>query len=141
MIRPDSVIVALSRPDCGSCDSDRVELVDGQPIYPHRPDLHDRWYWRCECGAYCGTHEGGIKPLGRPADQATRTARQAAHAAFDPLWEARQRKSGISKSKARGLGYKWLADQLGIERKHCHIAEMDEATARRAAAICRAVRQ
>ncbi len=61
----------------------------------------------------------------------------AAHAAFDPLWKAKQRKEGISASKARGAGYLWLANTLGIERKDCHIGMMDRATAQRVVALCR----
>ena len=134
------------RPSCCECGSaEHVDLAQGQIIYPNRPDLwaHEsgaqRWWWLCSaCWAYCGTHAGTLKPLGRPAGKETRRAREAAHAAFDPLWQKRQRLSGLSKHHARGKGYKWLAEQLGIDRKLCHIGEMDAATARRVVAICNA---
>lgn len=137
------------RPSCGDCGKpDHVDMAQGQVIYPHRPDLwaHPdtgaaRWWWHCSaCGAYVGVHRGTLKPLGTPAGPDTRAARSAAHAVFDPMWQKRQRLSGLSKHHARGKGYKWLAGQLGIETKHCHIGMMDAATARRVVEICKTAR-
>lgn len=136
---PESI--AKLAPKCAECPGGvPVVMVRGSVIYPRRPDLADNWFWRCECGAYCGIHKGTLKALGRPAGLETRRARNAAHAAFDPLWEKRQRLSGLSKSKARGRGYKWLARELGIAAKDCHIAEMDAAMALRVVEICKAAR-
>lgn len=129
--------LAQIAPVCGECGQP-TQMVGGKVIYPHRPDLWDgRWYWRCACGAYCGVHRGTLKPLGSPAGRETRRAREAAHAAFDPLWQKRQQLSGLTKHHARGKGYKWLAAELGIDRKDCHIGMMDAATARRVVEICR----
>ncbi len=143
---PESV--AKLAPACGECDKPGcVVIVGGTAIYPHLPHLweHDdgskRFWWKCtNCGAYCGVHRGTLKSLGRPAGKETRQAREAAHAAFDPLCAKRQRISNLSKSKARGMGYKWLADQLGISRKECHIGEMDAAMARRVVEVCKGAR-
>lgn len=139
---------AKIRPTCGECGSaEQVDLAQGMIIYPNRPDLwayddgEERQWWLCSgCWAYCGVHRGTITPLGRPAGEATRKARQAAHAAFDPLWQKRQRLSRIPAGKARGKGYKWLAAQLGIDRKACHIGDMDAAMALRVVEICRGAR-
>lgn len=128
--------LAKIAPACGECGQPTL-MVGGKVIYPNRPDLWEgRWYWRCACGAYCGVHRGTLKPLGSPAGRETRRAREAAHAAFDPLWQRRMELSGISKHHARGKGYKWLAAQLGIAVKECHIGMMDAATARRVVEIC-----
>ncbi len=131
-------------PPCAECpDGGNVEIVGGEAVYPHRSDLWayldgaKRWWWRCSCGAYVGVHKGTINPLGTPAGRETRRAREEAHAAFDPMWQKRQRLSGLSKTKARGRGYKWLAAQLGIAAKDCHIGHMDADTARRVVEICR----
>jgi hypothetical protein len=132
------------RPDCCECAKpDHVDLARGQLIYPNRSDLWlhadgaTRWWWHCSaCGAYVGVHRGTLKPLGSPAGPQTRAARSAAHAAFDPLWEKRMKLSGFSKHRARGRGYKWLAGELGISAKECHIGMMDAATARRVVEIC-----
>jgi hypothetical protein len=70
------------------------------------------------------------------ADAELRAAKSAAHAAFDPLWKSKAAREGISKSKARGKGYRWLAEQLGIDAKDCHIGMMDAPTCRRVVRVC-----
>lgn len=134
--------LAKVAPVCADCHSaERVTMARGPDIYPHRPDLADKLFWKCGCGAYCGVHVGTLKALGSPAGKVTRDARQAAHAAFDPLWKKRMRVSGLTEKVARGRGYKWLAGQLGVSAKGCHIGAMDAQTALRVVDICRAVGQ
>lgn len=131
------VALAAIAPSCAEgCTPGSVELVGGQVVYPHRADLFGRWFWRCACGAYCGVHPT-LKPRGRPGGPETRRARDAAHAAFDPMWRKRAEISGVKPYVARTRGYKWLAEQLGIERKDCHIGDMDAATALRVVEVCR----
>lgn len=135
-------------PRCADCaDGGCVDLAQGQTIYPQRPDLwaHEdgslRWWWLCRCGAYVGTHKGTINPLGTPAGKATRDARMAAHAAFDPMWQKRLRLSPeLSKAKARGRGYKWLAAQMGMSTKDCHIGMMTAKQALRVVDVCSAAK-
>src|SRR4051794_30497777 len=83
------------------------------------------------CDSYVGVHKGTDKPLGRMANKELRKAKNAAHAAFDPLWkkkyelrnaggEGKSGRPGGSHYKpayARGSAYKWLAEQLGISRE------------------------
>lgn len=126
-------------PICGEgCPPGSVRLTSAAEIYPHRPDLAGNWRWRCSCGAHCGTHPN-LTPLGTPASQETSRARAAAHAAFDPLWRRRMELSGISQKAARGRAYKWLAEQMGMERKDCHIGMMTAAQARRVVEICSSI--
>lgn len=112
----------MSRVKCMECGAE-AGLTDGRSIYPHRPDLYSKAFYLCECGAYCGCHKGTTKPLGYPCGPDTRKARSAAHAAFDPIWQQGR--------MSRNAAYKWLAAQLGIEPKRCHIGMMDAATASR----------
>jgi hypothetical protein len=98
-------------------------LTTGAVIYPHRPDLHSKSFWQCDCGAYCGCHPGTTTALGSPCGPETRKARSAAHAAFDPYWKLGK--------MTRSAAYKRLADELGIKRADCHIGMMDAVTARR----------
>ncbi|PTR08651.1 MULTISPECIES: zinc-finger-containing protein [unclassified Novosphingobium] len=129
--------LAKIAPACGEgCAPGSVSLVSGAEIYRHRPDLAGKWLWQCRCGAYCGTHPN-LSAVGTPAGAATRRAREDAHAAFDPLWRRRAEISGLTPKTARGRGYRWLAQQLGISTKECHIGMMDEATAKRVVEICR----
>ena len=114
---------------CNYCNRP-AELVTGKAIYPHRPDLFEKMFWRCApCKAYVGCHKPGVnqgdgsRPLGRLANAELRAAKSAAHAAFDPIW-----KEGIKK---RGSAYAWLSDLLGIDPKTCHIGEFDVDMCRR----------
>lgn len=127
-------------PICVECGK-LADLVTGAEVYPHRPDLHHKPFWRCTCGAYVGCHPDTDIPLGYPAGPITRRARSDAHAAFDPLWEAKQRRDKVSKGKAREAGYSWLAEQLGIRRQDCHVSHFDAATARRVVEICKAIHE
>jgi hypothetical protein len=109
-------------------------------IYRLRSDhLYRRDYgpvWECApCQAWVGCHPDG-KPLGRLANASLRRAKQAAHAAFDPKWHAIQREEQCSKSRARGVAYKWLADHLGIDVRDCHIGMFDEVQCQRVVEIC-----
>ncbi|WP_333838779.1 zinc-finger-containing protein [Novosphingobium sp.] len=132
--------LAKIAPACGEgCEPGGVALASGAVVYPHRPDLAGKWLWRCRCGAYCGTHPN-LFAVGTPAGAATRRAREEAHAAFDPLWRRRAEISGLKPNVARGRGYKWLAQQLGITTKECHIGLMNAAMANRVGEICYGLR-
>lgn len=97
-----------------------AEFVGGDVIYPHRPDLFAKKFYRCvPCKAYVGTHGGTVIPLGLLANAELRAAKSAAHAIFDISW-----KSGHMK---RASAYKKLAELLGIEAKNCHIGMFDVA--------------
>lgn len=120
---------------CDYCHRD-AELVTGNVIYPHRPDLFSKFFWHCApCDAYVGCHKkdcgygDGTRPLGRLANAELRKAKTAAHAAFDPLW----RSGGMSRRAA----YAWLASQLGVAPQNCHIGMFDVDTCH---AVCAAVK-
>lgn len=68
-----------------------------------------------ECRASHGAHPDG-RPLGTPADAATKRARIRAHEAFDVLWKGGEMK--------RGAAYRWLAEQMGQDE--VHLGELDE---------------
>lgn len=108
---------------CIECSGTNIIIVGGDAIYPHRPDLHGKRFHRCQCGAYCGSHADTGVALGYPCGPATRWARQAAHAALDPVW-----RQGTLK---RNGAYRRLARELGLNPAECHIGMMNETTARR----------
>lgn len=59
---------------CDYCNKD-AELVGGDIIYPHRPDLYElKFYYCAVCEAWCGCHRGTTKPLGRLANAELRQA-------------------------------------------------------------------
>lgn len=128
-------------PTCPYCGK-QSEQVGGQRICPHRPDLYGKNFYLCEpCGAYVGCHAGTDKPLGRLADAELRAWKSRAHAAFDPIWQARyERKRAADpkykKAMARGGRYKALAKLLGINGADCHIGMFDVELCRRTVEIC-----
>lgn len=128
-------------PICPYCGTEAVLHESSAKFY------HGRNYgpvWACEpCGAWVGCHPGKTVPLGRLANAELRKAKIEAHAAFDPLWKRKFRKRvkergpEYRKGWARGSGYKWLAGQLGIDRKDCHIGMFDVETCKRVVEVCR----
>lgn len=89
--------------------------------------------WQCpNCvQSICGCHRGTGKPLGNPANAATRKARRAAHNAFDPIWRKR------GKAWTRPHAYRALAECMGISPAKCHISWMDQHAAERVVQLCR----
>lgn len=128
---PKRGAVPMVDPICTECGA-MAEQVDSSVIYPHRLDLHGKPMFRCTCGAYVGCHPGTDVPLGYPAGPQTRQLRSKVHALFDPIWEAKMKRDGVRKGKAREAGYGWLAAQLGIARDDCHVSHFDAARCRKA---------
>lgn len=122
---------------CPYC-SDEAKLVDSLVIYRRSYGM----IWLCgPCDAYVGTHKNSPThaPLGRLANKALRDLKMRAHAAFDPLWQGKMRRDQCSKTKARRAAYTWLAEQLGIEVKACHIGQFDSELCQRTEAVCIAI--
>jgi len=116
---------------CTHCQGNTV-LVGGEEIYPHRPDLFDRYFWLCRlCEAWVGCHRAqkqvnakgkevwsnGAMPLGSVANKELRALRHRVHALFDPIW-----KSG---AKTRVEAYDWLSGVLGVASGRAHVAWMN----------------
>lgn len=107
----------MNAPNCPYCGCPAT-LVPSRELYPTRPDLQGRLYWRCDrCDAHVGCHKGGCEPMGPLADRKLRQARIAAHQAFDHLWKS----GGISRSQAYGN----LSVLLKIPPEACHIGQFD----------------
>lgn len=131
-----SMSLMKAPPDCPYCGRPAVfqptsaHLYSGQdwgPVYECAP-----------CKAWVGCHKNGAgrQPLGVPANQATRELRKRAHAVFDPLWAAKMRRDGCSKSAARTAAYTWLAGHLGIPASECHISWMVDERLRQTIELC-----
>jgi uncharacterized protein DUF3268 len=101
-----------------------AELVSGSVLYPRRPDLFHRWFFRCKpCKAWVGTHKGSrpVRPLGRLANAELRELKQRVHAMFDPRWMQSKDKKG-----ARTREYLWLAKAMTISPANCHVGMFSE---------------
>jgi hypothetical protein len=75
------------------------------------------------CKGSHGAHPDG-RPLGVPANQATKQARSRAHAVFDQLWMRYESKA--RRRRARIAAYRWLAASLGRPESTVHIGAMTE---------------
>lgn len=119
-------------PFCPYCGQVAVLLISSAKLY-RGTDYGAAWAcpsWP-ECDSYVGCHPGTTDPLGRLANKELRRAKSKAHATFDPLWKNSKPKKG-----ARGRGYRWLAQQLGIEPADCHIGMFDVETCQRVVKLC-----
>ena len=107
-------------PICPYCGN-KSDGVTGQVVYPHRPDLHNKWFYRCVlCDAYVGCYSDIKNSLGRLANAELRKYKSMAHRAFDPIWK--------TKAMKRSDAYKALAAEMRIQPSECHIGMFDEKT-------------
>ena len=62
---------------CINCNKEvEAKLVTGAIIYPHRPDLAKKYFYKCPiCGEYVGCHPSSTKPLGCIPSKELRQAR------------------------------------------------------------------
>lgn len=126
-------------PNCPYCGN-ASRLCDSSAVYGGRS--YGPIYLCAPCDAWVGCHDGTTKPLGRLANAELREWKKKAHAAFDPLWERkleirRAERGRYPKGRARGSGYKWLAERLGISREDCHIGMFDVEQCKRVVQICK----
>ena len=109
---------------CCGCDI-KVEarLTDGAEIYPHREDLHDLPFWKCdECGNYVGCHhktKNRTQPLGCIPTPEIKKARQYIHKLLDPVWQS-------GKIKRREI-YALISEKLGWKYHTANIRSVEEA--------------
>ncbi len=109
-----------------------ADLVTTRDIYPHRPDLPEKNYWRClPCRAWVGCHVGTTNALGRLADGPLRLAKSAVHREFDPIW-----KSG---RMTRKEAYRRLSVGMNLAGHKCHIGKFDIETCARALDVIRTI--
>jgi hypothetical protein len=109
---------------CTGCEKEiEARLTNGEERYPHRPDLYDLPFWKCDnCHNYVGCHHktsDRTRPLGVIATPEILTARKKIHAILDPLW-----KSGkISRNQA----YAYVTGKLHYTYHNGEIRTLDEA--------------
>lgn len=131
--------VNIVAPICPYCLKSS-KLVKGNVIYPLRKHLYAKSYYHCSrCKAWVGCHPNSIEPMGRLANASLRTARMEAHAAFDPIWETASGSNGRTKRTERLKAYIWLARELGMPVRDCHIGMFDIKTCRKVVMLCQAL--
>jgi hypothetical protein len=109
---------------CVACKKNiKARLTDGKEIYPHRLDLYDLPFWKCDtCGNYVGCHhktKNRTRPLGNIPSKEIKQARTKIHFLLDPLW-----KSGKIK---RQQAYAYIKHRIGYDYHTGEIKDIDEA--------------
>ncbi|HYH64313.1 MAG TPA: zinc-finger-containing protein [Urbifossiella sp.] len=91
-----------------------ARLTDGREVYPHRPDLSDLPFWKCDaCANHVGCHwktKDRTRPLGNIPTRELKAARQHIHQLLDPIWQQGR--------MPRGKLYARLARELGCQEYH-----------------------
>lgn len=109
---------------CCGCSADvEARLTNGREIYPHRRDLGDLPFWKCDdCGNFVGCHHktaNRTHPLGVIPTAEIREARKHIHEILDPLW-----KNGRLKRTAL---YQMISDRIGYQYHTAEIRSIDQA--------------
>lgn len=109
---------------CTGCQK-KIEprLTDGKEIYPHRPDLFELPFWKCDtCKNYVGCHhktDHPTTPLGCIPTKEIMKARKHIHAILDPLWR--------NKKIKRTALYDRISEVVGWHYHTGNIRTIDEA--------------
>jgi len=112
---------------CCQCEVKiNARLTDGQEIYPHRPDLQDLPFWKCDdCKGFVGCHHktrDRTNPLGNIPTPELKDARKHIHAFLDPMWINKP-----NKRKARKNVYDYLSENLGFNYHTADLKTIEEA--------------
>lgn len=109
---------------CTGCERDvEARLTNGVERYPHRPDLAQLPFWKCDaCGAYVGCHHkttSPTRPMGTLATTEMLEARKAIHELIDPIWQ--------SGDFTRGEVYAYMKHELGYSYHTGELRTMEQA--------------
>ena len=109
---------------CCECGRDvGARLTDGREIYPHRTDLRELPFWKCdECGNSVGCHhktKDRTRPLGCIPSFIIKEARKELHKLLDPIWKAGR----ITRKEM----YQKISVHLGYEYHAANIRSIEEA--------------
>lgn len=90
-----------------------ARLTSGQEIYPHRGDLQDLPFWKCDqCANYVGCHRNSknLVALGCIPTPQLRAARKQLHGLIDSIWQSgRMRRRDLYAAISLELGWKFHA--------------------------------
>jgi len=97
---------------CGCNEKVEARLTRGSEVYPHRGDLSNLPFWKCDtCRNYIGCHHKTKKPtqpLGCIPTPEIRRARKHIHALLDPIWQSgRVGRRDLYKQISARIGWKY----------------------------------
>lgn len=106
---------------CVECNKEITPIcVSGLEVYPHRPDLYHKYFYKCtKCGNYVGCHPNSKRPLGSIPNKEIKDKRKYIHSILDPLWKDKM----ISRSEL----YSQLSKKLGYTYHTGEINNIEEA--------------
>lgn len=109
---------------CCGCGADvEARLTAGREIYPHRKDLAELPFWKCDtCKNFVGCHHkttNKTEPLGCIPTPELRAARRHIHAMIDPIWQ--------SGKMGRKELYKKISEVIGWNYHTAKIRTIEEA--------------
>ena len=108
---------------CGCQTKVEARLTDGSELYPHRPDLAQLPFWKCdECGNHVGCHhktKNRTQPLGCIPTPEIKNARQHIHRILDPLWKSKRYK--------RREIYAMISERVGWTYHTAQLRSVEEA--------------
>lgn len=109
---------------CCNCNKEvKAKLTLGAEVYPHRKDLSDLPFWKCQtCANHVGCHHktaDRIRPLGVIPSPAIKNSRKHIHALLDPIWKS----GAIKRSKLYAL----ISKELGWTYHTAELRSIDEA--------------
>ena len=99
---------------CHFCGGN-VELTSNAKVYGKEYG-NGKCYLCTNCGAYVGVHTGTKTALGILANQEMRDKKIKCHDLFDNMWKSNKKRNEL---------YKRLANEMQIERSHCHFGHFD----------------
>lgn len=109
---------------CCACEKKvEAELINGQRLYPNRPDLFALPFWLCRtCHGTVGCHHktnDPTRPLGSLANHGMTKIRRKLHEQMDPLWKGGK----ITRTKL----YKRISKEFGRAFHISKLRNMNEA--------------
>ena len=118
---------------CGCKEHVAPRLTNGAEVYPHRPDLSDLPYWKCDaCGNWVGCHhktKNPTRPLGVIPTPEIKNARQKLHRVIDPLWKGGGwRRTDLYAEITKRIGWKYHSAEVRsveeADRIYAHIKDI-----------------
>lgn len=110
---------------CCKCNKKiEARLTNGEEVYPHRPDLYELPFWKCDkCHNFVGCHHKMInnptQPLGCIPTKELKNARRHIHKILDPIWQ--------SKKMSRNKIYAKITKHMGWNYHTAQIKTVEEA--------------
>lgn len=95
---------------CVQCQKEvNAELTTGDIVYPHRPDLASKNFYKCpHCGNFVGCHPNTLKALGCIPTPELKQARVKVHNKLDYLWKSGKfKRAEIYKKLSKHFGYSY----------------------------------